>query len=372
MVAQARSPAPRAAARAAPASKLPSITPGISQIAASLSSSAGSSTSVPPSAAARRASTTASAVRRSAGAGHDAAPGELVALVRDRRDLERLGRERRMAGRSRARRRRRRARTAPPRRRAAPTTPCTGRTQGPVPLPHRIVFAQESLRRIARHHLGQDLARSPAGRRHVPRRSARLRTFALRRASCTRLEKLPFKGRRVDAELAREAERRRGRRALGVEGRRSRRADLDRSSRSGSRSGKPLQHQPEPARREAGLDLAPGARPRAISSSKSRVASSLSPRGQHARRDLLGAHLEQELAALAGHHAHLVRHAPSAVARLLGSSGKPRRSRLARYSSAQPIARSRTRFIRPTRSVTETAPRASSRLKRCEHLRAHS
>src|SRR5579864_1121590 len=44
----------------------------------------------------------------------------------------------------------------------------------------------------------------------------------------------------------------------------------------------------------------------------------------------------------------------------------------ATYAFANPTANCRIRAITPTRSVTEMAPRASSRLKRCEHFRHSS
>src|SRR5439155_23856854 len=50
------------------------------------------------------------------------------------------------------------------------------------------------------------------------------------------------------------------------------------------------------------------------------------------------------------------------------SNGNPRASRCFRYATEALRASLRTRAIVPTRSLTEIAPRASSRLNRCEHL----
>ena len=60
------------------------------------------------------------------------------------------------------------------------------------------------------------------------------------------------------------------------------------------------------------------------------------------------------------------------AASLAGSSGKPSSRRDSRYWLAQRTARSRTRLITATRSVTDTAPRASSTLKMLEHFSVNS
>ena len=78
-------------------------------------------------------------------------------------------------------------------------------------------------------------------------------------------------------------------------------------------------------------------------------------------RDLLRPDLEKKV--LAAH---------TAAAGSGSGAGRPAASRRATNARAQAQARSRTRRINPTRSVAETAPRASRTLNWCEHASAAS
>src|SRR5262249_5764341 len=115
----------------------------------------------------------------------------------------------------------------------------------------------------------------------------------------------------------------------------------------------------EPARAAPGERGSMG-KPRLVEDPDDARAEVLGGGADHPRGDLLASDLEEE---------RLRHRACSAAA---GRSGTPVASRFARWACAQRTARRRIRWMSAARSVTLTAPRASSTLKRCEHFSAAS
>ena len=198
-----------------------------------------------------------------------------------------------------------------------------------------------------RHHLRQDVLRGAAGHR-----AAGGDGCAPRRLDDDEL-------RDVHLLLAGEARGRARGLALGVVGGRCRRAqDLEKLVLLAL--GHAAGHDGQPTRR--GISLGRRRSQALVGQGGLELADEVHPRAALRRgRNLLRPDLEKK-----------VEPVHTAVAGSGSGAGRPDASRRAAYARAHAQASSRTRRMRPTRSVAETAPRASRMLNWCEQTRAAS